>query len=113
MRLILPIIVIAQFFCTSLWFAGNSIISDIARDFNLDHNFLAHLTSAIQFGFITGTLVFAVLTISDRFSPSKVFFLSSILAGLFKLTQKTVSTLHQKKLPSILAPKTSKQRAKA
>lgn len=85
MRLILPIIVIAQFFCTSLWFAGNSIISDIARDFNLDQNFLAHLTSAIQFGFITGTLVFAVLTISDRFSPSKVFFLSSILAGLFNL----------------------------
>jgi hypothetical protein len=35
--------------------------------------------------FITGTLVFAVLTIADRFSPSLVFFVSSILAALFNL----------------------------
>ena len=85
MRYILPIIVISQFFCTSLWFAGNSVITDIASDLHLNHNYLAHLTSAIQFGFITGTLVFAILTISDRFSPSKVFFCSAILAGLFNL----------------------------
>lgn len=84
-RLILPIIVVSQFFCTSLWFAGNSIISDIAKDLHLESSFLAHLTSAIQFGFITGTLLFAVFTISDRFSPSFVFFISSILAGLFNL----------------------------
>jgi MFS family permease len=85
MKLILPVIVISQFFCTSLWFAGNSIISDIARDLHLEPSFLVHLTSAIQFGFITGTLIFAVFTISDRFSPSFVFFCSSILAGLFNL----------------------------
>ncbi len=85
MRLTLPIIVIAQFFCTSLWFAGNSVISDIANDLHLEPIFLAHLTSAIQFGFIAGTLVFAIFTISDRFSPSLVFFISSILAALFNL----------------------------
>ncbi|MES1225789.1 MAG: MFS transporter, partial [Bacteroidota bacterium] len=45
----------------------------------------ANLTSAIQFGFISGTLVFAVFSIADRFSPSLVFFISSILAGLFNL----------------------------
>ena len=85
MRKILPIIVIAQFFCTSLWFAGNAIISDMARELNLDQHFLAHLTSSIQIGFIVGTLVFAIFTISDRYAPSKVFFFSSILAGLFNL----------------------------
>ncbi len=85
MRFILPIIVVSQFFCTSLWFAGNSIITDIAKDLNLAPQFLAHITSAIQFGFISGTFVFAVLTISDRFSPSIVFFISSILAALFNL----------------------------
>ncbi len=82
---ILPIIVISQFLCTSLWFAGNAIINEMAHDLHLDNNFLAHLTSAIQFGFITGTLVFAVFTISDRCSPSRVFFVSSLLAGLFNL----------------------------
>ena len=85
MKRILPIIVIAQFLCTSLWFAGNSVISDMARELKLDNHFLGHLTSAIQFGFIVGTLVFAIFTISDRYAPSKVFFFSSILAGLFNL----------------------------
>jgi len=85
MRWILPTIVVAQFFCTSLWFAGNAIMPDIIRDFQLEPDFLAHLTSAVQVGFITGTLVFAVLTIADRFSPSLVFFISSVLAALFNL----------------------------
>lgn len=58
---------------------------DIAKEQNLEPDFLAHLTSAIQFGFITGTLVFAIFSISDRFSPSLVFFVSSVLAGLFNL----------------------------
>lgn len=58
---------------------------DIAKEQNLDLDFLAHLTSAIQFGFVTGTLVFAIFSISDRFSPSLVFFVSSVLAGLFNL----------------------------
>ena len=85
MRKVLPIIVIAQFFCTSLWFSGIAIISDMAMELNLDKHFLAHLKSAIQFGFIIGTFSFAIFTVSDRFSPSKVFFSSAIIAGLFNL----------------------------
>lgn len=85
MKWILPVIVISQFFCTSLWFAGNAVMADIVKNFNLDTGFLAHLTSAVQLGFITGTFVFALLTVADRFSPSKVFFFSSIIAALFNL----------------------------
>ncbi|HEV8511950.1 MAG TPA: MFS transporter, partial [Cyclobacteriaceae bacterium] len=81
----LPIIVISQFFCTSLWFAGNAILADLIKNLHLHPGFLAHLTSMVQFGFITGTFVFALLTIADRFSPSMVFFVCSILAGLFNL----------------------------
>ena len=82
---VLPVIVVSQFFCTSLWFAGNAIMPDIIRNFHLDPGYLSHLTSAVQLGFITGTLVFAIFAISDRVSPSLVFFISSILAGLFNL----------------------------
>lgn len=82
---VLPIIVIAQFFCTSVWFAGNAVITELSKDLGMGPHFLADLTSAIQFGFITGTLVFALLAIADRFSPSKVFFFSAIFAGLFNL----------------------------
>jgi MFS family permease len=79
---ILPIIVISQFFCTSLWFAGNGVMTSLLATFNLQNNALGLLTSAVQFGFITGTLLFALLTIVDRFSPSKVFFFSAVFGAL-------------------------------
>jgi MFS family permease len=82
---ILPVIVIAQFCCTSLWFAGNGVMGDLVLNFGLAEASLGHLTSAVQFGFISGTLVFALLTIADRFSPSKVFFFSASLGAVFNL----------------------------
>lgn len=83
---ILPIIIFSQFCCTSLWFASNAIINDLISNYNLEAQALGNLTSAIQFGFITGTLVFALLTIADRFSPSKVFFVSALVAALFNIS---------------------------
>lgn len=82
---ILPTIVIAQFLCTSLWFAGNAVMNNLIVDFGLETTALGHLTSAVQFGFILGTLIFAIFTIADRFSPSSVFFVSAILASIFNL----------------------------
>ncbi|MFK7774522.1 MAG: nitrate/nitrite transporter [Saprospiraceae bacterium] len=82
---ILPLIVFAQFCCTSLWFAGNAVMSDLVKTFSLDSSALGHLTSAVQFGFIFGTLVFAIFTIADRFATSKVFFVSALLGALFNL----------------------------
>ncbi|WP_293304811.1 MFS transporter [Pedobacter sp. UBA5917] len=84
-KYILPTIVIAQFLCTSLWFAGNAILPDIVKNFPAETNLLANLTSMVQFGFISGTLVFAFFAISDIFSPSKVFFICGIAAALFNL----------------------------
>ena len=82
---ILALIVFSQFCCTSLWFAGNGVLSDLIEYFNLTPAVLGHITSAVQLGFITGTLIFAFLTISDRFSPSKVFFFCSLAGALFNL----------------------------
>jgi len=79
---ILPAIVIAQFFCTSLWFAGNAILPDLALHLHIPSQRLGNITSAVQFGFITGTLVYTTLLIADRFSPSKVFFVSALLAAI-------------------------------
>ncbi|MBX9732945.1 MAG: hypothetical protein K2X37_02700, partial [Chitinophagaceae bacterium] len=85
MKRILPIIILSQFFCTTLWFAGNTVITELVSKLRLTPYFLAHITSAIQFGFISGTLVFALLTISDRLRPSLVFGISAFLAGIFNL----------------------------
>jgi len=84
-KTILPIIVVAQFCCTSLWFASNAVMSDLVINFGLTESAIGHLTSAVQFGFILGTLVFAVLAIADRFSPSKVFLISALLGAVCNL----------------------------
>ena len=84
-KLILPVIVSSQLFCTSLWFAGNAVMDELMTSFQLGQGALGHLTSAVQFGFITGTLIFAILCIADRNSPSKVFFVCAILGALFNL----------------------------
>ena len=82
---ILPIIVVSQFCCTSLWFAGNGVINDLISSFHLESNALGHLTTSVQVGFIVGTLVFSLLTIADRFSPSKVFLISALLGAALNL----------------------------
>ena len=84
-KLVLPIIVISQFCCTSLWFAGNGVINNLVKNFNLEPSAIGHLTSSVQFGFIAGTLIFALLTIVDRFSPSKVFFVCAVIGSAFNL----------------------------
>ncbi len=84
-RYILILIVMAQFCCTSVWFATNAIMTDLIESFKLLPSAVGQLTSAIQFGFITGTLLFAFLTIADRFSPSKVFFISASFAAFLNL----------------------------
>lgn len=91
---ILPIIVIAQFFCTSVWFAGNAVLSDMTMSLGLSPNLLAQFTMLVQLGFIVGTFVFAALTIADRFSPVKVFLVSALAAAMFNygLTLSGVST---------------------
>jgi MFS family permease len=79
---ILPLLIIAQFACTSLWFAGNAVIDEISLKIGLEFSDMGYMLSSVQFGFITGTLLFAVLLIADRFSPSKVFFICALLAAL-------------------------------
>ncbi len=79
---ILPAIVFSQFAGTSLWFAGNAILPDLQRDLALGDNAVATITSAVQLGFIAGTLVFALLNVSDRFSPRAVFLACALLGAV-------------------------------
>lgn len=94
---VLFVIITSQFACVSLWFAGNAVLPDLINEFHLSENLLGNLTSAVQLGFILGTLTSALLTLSDRFSPSKVFFISAICGALSNLAlifgQQTQETL--------------------
>lgn len=84
--LLLPSIIVSQFACTSLWFAGNIALQNLPLTTTANTSSLGYVLSAVQLGFITGTLIFAVLNIADRFSPSLVFLCSAVMAGLCNLT---------------------------
>lgn len=77
---VLPVLVAAQFAGTSLWFAVNAVMPDLQQAFGWPATAVGTLTSALQFGFIVGTLVFALLAIADRFSARAVFLVCA-LAG--------------------------------
>ncbi len=82
---VLPVIVLAQFAGTSLWFAGNAVVGDLIRELNLSLSLVGYITISVQLGFILGTLLFAYLSLADRFSPVKVFLLCAIAGSAVNL----------------------------
>ena len=84
-RHVLPVIVLAQFAGTSLWFAINAVMPDLQRQMGWAASDVGRLTSALQLGFIAGTLVFAVLTIADRYSSRRVFLMCALAGALCTL----------------------------
>ena len=81
---ILPIIIFSQFTGTSLWFATNAVLGNLPEKWGLA-SALGYVTSAVQLGFIAGTLIFAFFAIADKFSPRKVFLVCSVLGALSNL----------------------------
>jgi MFS transporter, DHA1 family, inner membrane transport protein len=95
-RHILPVIVLAQLFGTSLWFAGNAVLPDLQRAWQLQAQFgdvLGPLTISVQLGFVLGTVLMAWLGVADRYSPRKVFVLCALLGALTNLVPWFVQSL--------------------
>jgi DHA1 family inner membrane transport protein len=80
-RHILPVIVLSQFAGTSLWFAVNAVLPDLQARWGLPATALATVTSAVQLGFVAGTLVFSLLMLADRVAPTRVFLACSLLGA--------------------------------
>jgi MFS family permease len=68
----IAVIIIAELFGTSLWFSANASAQALSRDWGLSNADIGLLTNAVQLGFITGTLVFSLSGIADRFTASRI-----------------------------------------
>ncbi|MCY7358760.1 MAG: MFS transporter [Rudanella sp.] len=80
----LLVIVLAQFAGTSLWFAGNAILPNL-QPLLSTNSLNGWITSAVQLGFISGTLVYTLYGIPDRFPATRVFLISALVAAAFNL----------------------------
>jgi DHA1 family inner membrane transport protein len=84
-RRVLPVLVLAQLLGTSPWFAVNAVMPDLQRAFGWNAAAVGTLTAALQLGFIVGTLVFALLTVADRFAARRVFLFCALAAAVCTL----------------------------
>jgi hypothetical protein len=76
-------IAVAQLLGTSLWFSANSAAPDLIRAWGISLLGIGLLTNAVQFGFILGTLTFALSGLADHLPASRIFFVSAILGAMF------------------------------
>lgn len=76
-------IAIAQLFGTSLWFSANSAADDLMRTWHVSAADIGWMTSAVQMGFILGTLVMALGGLADRYRASRIFVCSALAGALF------------------------------
>ena len=77
------LVAVAQLFGTSLWFSANSAADDLARAWGASASDIGLLTSAVQLGFILGTLTVALSGLADRWPASRIFVASCVLGALF------------------------------
>ncbi len=85
-------IALAQLFGTSLWFSANSAADDLRRAWGASVSDIGILTSAVQLGFILGTLVFALSGLADRFPASRIFPVCALLGAGFNACFAWLST---------------------
>jgi len=77
------VIALAQLLGTSLWFSANSAADDLIRAWSIAASDVGWLTSAVQGGFIAGTLFIALRGMADRYRASRIFFFSAVAGAFF------------------------------
>ena len=77
------VIVVSELFGTALWFSANGVADALADEWHIGTVELGWLTNAVQFGFICGTLAFALTRLADRFPASRIFAVCALLGSGF------------------------------
>ncbi|NHI01098.1 MFS transporter [Oceanimonas sp. MB9] len=78
-------IALAQLLGTALWFSANGTSDDLIASWGIGASDIGWLTSAVQLGFILGTLVISMSGGADRFRASSIFMGSAVAGALFNL----------------------------
>ena len=78
----ISILVIAQVSALSLWFISSAVLPDMLREFSISAGRQAALNSVVPAGFVVGALASALLGLSDRFDPRRLFVICACIASL-------------------------------
>ncbi len=76
----LALLAACQVAAMALWFSATAVIPSLQAEFSIGPAQASMLTSAVQLGFVFGTLASAILGLADRLDPRRFFMLSALLA---------------------------------
>lgn len=65
----------------SLWFSASAVVPALRQSVDLPPLIAALFSSAVQAGFVVGTLISALLNLADRIEPRRFFLTSALLAA--------------------------------
>jgi MFS family permease len=78
----LTILAVAQVLALSLWFSATAVVPALRQAAIIDAAQASFFTSAVQAGFVIGTLVSASLGLADRIDPRHLFSASCLVGAL-------------------------------
>ena len=81
----LALIILCQVMAMTLWFSATAVVPALKAEGGLDDFTAGLFTSAVQAGFVIGTLCFALTGMADRFDPRRIFLISAEIAALANL----------------------------
>lgn len=74
---------IAELLAMAVWFSATAVIPALNAEWGLSDSGTAWLTMSVQIGFVVGTLLSALLNISDIYNARHVFTVCAILCAIF------------------------------
>jgi MFS family permease len=77
------LIVVCQIAAMALWFSASAAVPSLLDSGQLSTDAAAALTSAVQIGFVVGTLASAACGLADRFDSRALFSAAALLGALF------------------------------
>src|SRR3546814_8439748 len=75
------LLIAAEVLALSLWFSGTAVLPGLRAAFSLSDFGVTAMTSAVQVGFILGTLLSAVFGLADRLDPRRYFAIAATIAA--------------------------------
>jgi MFS family permease len=73
---------VAELLALSLWFSATAVLPALSREWQLGDGGRAALTIAVQFGFIVGTLLSALINLPDIYSPRWLMAISAAIGAV-------------------------------
>lgn len=80
-RASLALIALCQIAAMALWFSASAVVPALRAEIGLDGTTASLFTSAVQGGFVAGTLLSAFFSLADRIDPRRFFMASSLVAA--------------------------------